>query len=319
MTDSLLGVTILVVLALAGAWLSTRALRGENPWIRWIGSALSILLTVLFAALALFGAIGTVRLFGTHRVAVPEVRAGDGPEVIARGEHIARALCAGCHSEDGDLPMTGGGNLSAESGLPLGDIYAPNLTPGGDIGDWSDADLFRSIRTGVDDDGRATAMTAVLGPQALSDDDTLAVIAYLRQSPALEHETPPFRPTVLMALLAGFGFVPTSVPAAVSEVQAPSPGATLEYGAYVAAFMDCKGCHGEKFDGNVAPPFPAGPNLKAAFAGWSEDEFISEVREHAAAPEEGEGMPWKELSQLDELELRALYVYMHDQLIKEAE
>ncbi|HSR21880.1 MAG TPA: c-type cytochrome [Anaerolineales bacterium] len=319
MTDSLLGVAVLVVLALAGGWLSMRAVRGSRPWIRWIGGALSILLTVLLAALALFGAIGTVRLFRTHQVAVPDVKAGGGPEVIARGEHIAQVLCASCHSEDGDLPMSGGGNLSAETGMPLGDIYGPNLTPGGDIRDWTDADLFRVIRTGVDDEGRGTAMAAVLGPQALSDDDTLAVIAYLRQSPALEYETPPFRPTVLMALLAGFGFVPTSAPDAVSEVLAPSPGVTLEYGAYVAAFMDCGGCHGEKFDGNVAPPAPAGPNLKAAFAGWTEDEFISEVREHAAAPEEGEIMPWKALSQLDELEIRALYAYMRDQLIKPAE
>lgn len=311
MTDIIIGLIVIAVLALLAGWLTRRAWRSPRLWVRWVGGLLAGLLTLLLIAVLVLGVIGWQHMFAPQHVSMSDVKAGGTPEQVKRGEHLATVLCVDCHSENGQLPLAGGENLSADAGIPLGNIYAPNLTPGSDIKDWTDADLFRAIRTGVDDEGRVTAMASVAGPRLLSDEDTLAVIAYLRQSPAVEHETPAFRPSLLMALLSGAGLVPANTPAAVTPVTAPPAGATAEYGEYVAAYMDCRTCHGAKLDGKVAPPFPAGPNLQADFYAWSKDQFVNEVQAHAASVKPHEVMPWKDIAQLDSVELEALYLYLH--------
>jgi mono/diheme cytochrome c family protein len=311
MSNSVIGALMLAIVTIMLAWAARRVWRSRNLWARWLGGVFVALGTLIFAALTIFAALGINKLFRRNTVSVPEVTVSGTPEQIARGDHLATVICAGCHSENDTLPLSGGGSLSEDAGMPLGDIYAPNLTPATDIKDWSDADLFRVIRTGVDDEGRATAMTAVIGAQALSDEDTLALIAYMRQAPAVEHETPEFKPSVLMAILSGAGMVPMKIPSSVTPLTAPARGPTVEYGQYVTAFMDCRSCHGQKLDGKVAPPYPPGPNLQADFFGWSKDEFVNEVRNQAAAIKPGEVMPWTDVSNLDDLELEALYLYMH--------
>lgn len=242
---------------------------------------------------------------------MPEVAVAGTPDQIARGEHLAGVLCSSCHSLNGDLPLSGGENLSEDAGLPLGDIYAPNLTPATDIKDWSDSDLFRTIRTGVDDEGRATAMTAVVGTHALSDEDTLAIIAYLRQSPAVENVTPEFKPTILMALFAGAGLISMDMPAAVTVTSAPLKAATADYGEYVLAYLDCKSCHGKNLDGVVPPPSPTAPDIRNYMSHWSKDDFINVIHAYAASAQPSDTMPWKNLSRMDDVELEALYLYLH--------
>jgi mono/diheme cytochrome c family protein len=307
----IVGLIVLVLLAVLFGWLTGKAWRARGAWTKWLGAFLAGLFTLIFALLSVLGALGTYKIFRSNKVSVPQVTVAGTPEQIARGEHIAQVLCAGCHSLNGDLPLSGGKNLSADAGLPLGDIYAPNLTPATDIKDWLDSDLFRTIRTGVDDQGRATAMTAVVGVHALSDEDTLAVIAYLRQSPAVVNETPEFKPSIVMALVAGAGLIPMDVPATVSAVSVPPKAATVEYGKYVLTYMDCTSCHGENFDGAVAPPYPAGPDIRNYFSRWSKDDFFNVVHAFAASAQPSDVMPWRDISRLDEVEREALYLYLH--------
>jgi mono/diheme cytochrome c family protein len=312
MTSSIIGTIVLAVVAIVFGWLASRAWRARGAAARWLGGIFASLFTLILVALTVVGALGTYKLFRSNIVSVPDVTVSGTPAQVARGEHLAVVLCSGCHSLTDDLPLTGGKNLSEDAGMPLGDIFAPNITPAGDIKDMNDTQLFRLLRTGVSEEGRATAMAAVTGPQALSDEDTLAVIAYLRQSPALENETPVFNPTVLMALLAGAGLVKVDPPSAVTSISAPEKAATVAYGEYVVAYMDCKSCHGQKLDGNVPPPVPPGPNLQADFLGWSKEQFLTEISNHLAATKPGEIMPWKDVSRLDDVELEALYLYLHD-------
>jgi len=316
MTSSVIGLIVLAVVTVLFGWLASRAWRAHGVGAKWLGGIFASLFTLIFAALAILGAVGTYKLFRSNSVSVPDVTASGAPEQVARGEHLAEVLCAGCHSLSGNLPLSGGKNLSADAGMPLGDIYAPNITPAGDIKDMDDSQLFRLLRTGVSEEGRATAMAAVTGPQALSDEDALAVIAYLRHSPAVENETPGYKPTVLMALLAGAGMVKLDPPSAVTSISAPQKAASVSYGEYIVAYMDCRSCHGQKFDGNVPPPFPPGPNLQADFLGWSKEQFLTEISNHLAAPKPGEVMPWKDVSRLDDVELEALYLYLHETVSK---
>lgn len=311
MFATIIGLLLLVLLTLILGALTRKAWRASRAWVKWVGTVLAGLFTIVFALLAIVGAIGTYKLYRVNNVALPQVTVDSSPEQLVRGEHLAEVLCASCHSLNGDLPLSGGKNLSEDAGLPLGDIYAPNITPTGNIKDMSDTELFLLLRTGVNEEGRATAMTAVLGPRALSDEDAAAVIAFLRQSAPVQGETPKFKPSILMALLAGAGLIPLNVPTMVTMVSAPPKDANPEYGQYVMALMDCQSCHGVNLDGNVPPPYPPAPDIRPILSALSYEQFFDLVQANASAAQAGQVMPWKFIARLDEVELKALYLYLH--------
>ena len=310
MFGTIVGLLVFVLVTVLFGWLTRKAWGAKRAWVKWPGEALAGLFTLLFALLTVVGVMGTYKLFAPRSVPVPTVTVAGTPEQIARGEYLAGVLCASCHSADDELPLSGGGNLAEETGLPLGDLYAPNITPAGIIGRLSDGELFRLLRTGVNEKGRATTMTALMGARSLSDEDTLAVMAYLRSAPPVAGETPEFNPTILTALFAGAGLIPFNVPATVDVVTAPPKAATVAYGKYVRAFMDCSGCHGPKLDGNVPPPNPPAPDIRGYASDLSKGVFFNVVREHAAGAEPDEIMPWRFLARLDDVELEALYLYL---------
>jgi len=312
MFATIIGLLFLILLTVILGAVTRKAWRAGRPWIKWSGALLAGLFTFVFAVLTVLGAIGTYKLFRAYNVALPHVAIDGTPEQIARGEHLADVLCATCHSLSGELPLSGGKNLSEDAGLPLGDIYASNITPAGDIKDMSDAELFRLLRTGVNEEGRATTMTAIVGVRALDDEDVSALIAFMRQSTPVERETPEFKPSILMALFAGAGLIPLDVPAAVNPVAAPPKAANSDYGQYVLAFMDCQSCHGVNLDGNVPPPYPPAPDIRPVLSTLSFEQFFDLIQANASAAQLGEVMPWKFIARLDEVELEALYQYLHE-------
>ena len=71
-----------------------------------------------------------------------------GAETIKRGEYLARAAdCAACHTLASGKPYAGGLPFH----LPMGTIYATNITPDKEtgIGNWSDAEFVRAMHSGV--------------------------------------------------------------------------------------------------------------------------------------------------------------------------
>ncbi len=315
MSGIIQGLVVLALLVVLFGWLASRAWRARRGWIKWPGVILAGLLALVFILLTATGAYGTYKLFRKYTVSVPTMTAAGTPDQVQRGQHIAQILCVGCHSLNGDLPLSGGKNLSADAGLPLGDIYSANLTPGADIKNWTDTDIFRAIRTGIDDQGRATAMVGVAAPHTLSDEDTLAVIAFLRQSPAVANTIPAYKPSVLTAVLTGAGLIP-SPQLNVTAQSAPAKAASAEYGKYVLGFMDCTSCHGQKLDGNAAPPNPAGPDIRHYLSTWTKDDFFNVVHAFASSSQPSDVMPWKDISRLDDVELEALYLYLHQATVK---
>jgi mono/diheme cytochrome c family protein len=83
--------------------------------------------------------------------------------------------CADCH----------GRTLSGAPAVEPGAPPAPNLTPGGQLSGWTEADFLRAMRIGVTPDGRtlSTAMPWELTGQ-LSDEELGALFAYLQSLPA---------------------------------------------------------------------------------------------------------------------------------------
>ena len=124
----------------------------------------------------------------------PEVKAPSTPEAVARGKYLVEHVtgCTGCRSpiddsKPGDVPVEGkrgvGRDFGEWKGAPFR-LRAPNLTPDKETGiaDVPDGVLLRAIREGIGRDGRALfpQMPYMTYAKTISDDDGLAIIAYLR-------------------------------------------------------------------------------------------------------------------------------------------
>src|SRR5690349_21444503 len=87
---------------------------------------------------------------------VTEVTVARTPDQVTRGAYLVGTFggCVGCHSSNltANPPVLDGSHLAELA--DLGDFNAPNLTPAGPIKDWSDGQLIRAIREGIDADGR---------------------------------------------------------------------------------------------------------------------------------------------------------------------
>ena len=97
------------------------------------------------------------------------------------GEYLA-LVCSACHGQN----LSGGPAQGGDPNAPL----APNITPGGAVGRWTDGEFFDTIRTGVTPSGRQ--LDSEFMPwktfRNMTDDELMAVWLYLQSLPALEFE-----------------------------------------------------------------------------------------------------------------------------------
>lgn len=307
----IISLIIVVALALLFTWLAVRASHARRAVIKWPGVVVSGLLAVLCAAVASVGALGYYKLDVAHGCPAPDIQVNAAPEMLTRGEHLAN-LCASCHSTTTKLPLDGG-KESFISGI--GTLYAPNLTPGGPLKDWSDGQIIRAIRQGVDKDGHALLIMPAEYFHHLSDDDVRSLVAYLRAQPAVNRQTPANEMNLIGTALVGAGLFPTTAQEPItSPVVAPTRAPTSEYGRYLVKISGCQTCHGTKLTGGTPGGFvPAGPNLPALISHWSADQFVTTLRTgvnpsgHSVSSE----MPWRELSAAyGDDELTAIYQYL---------
>ncbi|RPJ38595.1 MAG: cytochrome c, partial [Chloroflexi bacterium] len=237
------------------------------------------------------------------------------PENIARGERLAH-LCADCHSTAGAPPLDGSKDNFVEGGPPVGVLYATNLTPGGPLKEWTDGEIMRAIREGVNKDGRPLMIMPSQAFKELSDQDTEAIVAYLRSQPAVNRDLPERDLNAVAAVFLGAGMFPTSAqPPVTIPVTGPAQG-TPEYGRYLVSATGCKDCHGPDLAGLAASPDgnPGAPNLTVTVPSWQEAEFIAIFREgvNPSGRRIGDGMPWKSYgAAFTDEELRDMYNYLH--------
>ncbi|HTJ63136.1 MAG TPA: cytochrome c [Alphaproteobacteria bacterium] len=143
---------------------------------------------------AVFAAMGVGLLAGPAfaQDAAPAAAASSAPEdpLVAKGKYLATiGDCISCHTRPGGEEFAGGLPLKT----PFGTVYTPNLTQDKDtgIGGWTEEQLVRAMREGVDDDGDHlypvfpfTAYTKV------TDEDAKAIYAYLKTIKPVSY-TPP--------------------------------------------------------------------------------------------------------------------------------
>lgn len=245
--------------------------------------------------------------------AVPAFAASTDSEAIERGRQLAIAGCS-CHGNLGG-PLSGGTEPLFDS-LPLGTLWAPNLTPGGVLARYSDAELARATREGIDPTGRPLAIMPSHLFRTMADRDLAAIIGFLRSQPGVERDVPARRLGLLPYLLVGTRVVPTSVqPAVTGPISGPLPAAEPGYGLYVARMLSCVECHGENLSGGTPRSFgpPAGPDLLIVAHRNSFETFAHAVRNGVGSdgrPLNPRVMPWPGYSVLGDEELQAIYEFL---------
>ena len=119
---------------------------------------------------------------------VGRVVAPSSEDRVAYGAYLAGPLarCMDCHTEHHDRaaaePGTGGKAFYGPWGVSVSANITPDETDG--IGDWTDAEAERAIRTGVARDGHKLFPPMPFASYAgISADDMAALLAYLRSLP----------------------------------------------------------------------------------------------------------------------------------------
>lgn len=312
MLGNLIAWFILVLVTLGFAWLTRRAWGSASRVLKWVGVVLAGLVTLILALATATSAWGLYQLYIPRGGPITALKVEGTPAQIARGEHLASSLCASCHTTNGKLPLSGGRDIAEDSPLPLGHIYSINLTPAGPLKDWSDGEILRVLREGVDRTGRPLAAMSSNGVRYLSEEDKLAVIAYLRSQPAVVNETPdpPDQLNLLTATMLGAGMI-TLRPPLTGPVSAPSKAATPEYGKYIVTYQDCDVCHGEDLNGGTSPIAPPGPSLRVV-KGWTLEQFMTTLRtgKDPTGHVLSDVMPWTYFGRMDDEELGAIYAYL---------
>lgn len=321
MIGNLLLLSFVIVLLLLCSWLTWRAVRAQRLWVKIAGGLGAGLLTLLLAAIVFMGGKGIAVTYFPNAPAAPDLKVAGTPAQIARGKYLVNLSCIGCHSAVGAdgmpseaHPLSGGWDIAAAEGFGfMGGMVTENLTPGGKLAGYSDGELFRVLRHSVSQEGYKLGFMDFLPYKELSDDDTQAIIAYLRTLPPVETSVATGdKLNFIGAIFMGSGLFPPKLMGA-EAVQAPPAGITADYGKYVATFGECRGCHGPDLTGTPESAMsPAVPNPRLLVSTLTQAQFVTMLR--SGVKPDGvtfpETMPWQNAAKMTDDDLAALYVYL---------
>src|SRR5512133_2234908 len=117
------GILILIALIAVFGFLTFRAWKAKNRWLKWVGVTLAGLLTILPTLLLVLALVGYGKLNARFNNPVENIQVARTPAQIARGKQLANA-CASCHSP-GNQPPLSGSNMTKFDFPPMGTLYAP--------------------------------------------------------------------------------------------------------------------------------------------------------------------------------------------------
>ena len=286
--------------------------------LKWIGIVLGGLVGLLVLAVIILFIMGGSKAGTVYNVPQETITGPTDAETMAHGEVLANVSgCTSCHIQ----------NLSGETFFDdgmMGTMAAPNLTSGqGGIGShYTDADWERAIRHGVRPDGTGLLIMPSQHFAHYSDEDVVALIAYLKSVPPVDHELParalgPMARTLLV--LGAFQLAPEMIDQTAAHIASAPTGVTAERGHYLTQIGGCAECHGEGLVGRAPEEAeqgpPAGPNLtpNGDLAAWSEADFIQALRTGMTPAGDNLDpmeMPWPSYSRLSDEDLTAIFLYL---------
>lgn len=253
------------------------------------------------------------------------------PDVIARGEYLARAgNCMACHTSQGGPAYAGGRAMET----PFGVLYTPNLTPHDEtgIGRWTAAEFWRAMHNGRSRDGRLL-YPAFPYPNYTSTtrEDSDAIFHYLRSLPSVERAVPqhalrfPFNTQAALAVWRALYFRPRTF------VVQPDKSAEWNRGAYlIQSLGHCAACHaprnawgatqaGDALQGGIIPVenwyAPALNSVReAGLAEWPVDEAVSLLKAGVSPRASVSGpmaeVVYRSLQHLSDEDLKAMVTYL---------
>lgn len=240
-----------------------------RPLLTWMTMILGGLAGLVVIAAAAFFGLSQLTIDKVHRRDAKVTHVVSTPELVARGRHLSITRgCSDCH--DANLQ----GQLWWEEKW-VGRQFTANLTRRAQT--YSDADFDRAIRGGIDNRGHALWDMPSAMYANLSDEDTAAVIAYIRSLPVggKDHPKKHF----------GLGWrweiirdaEPYSSARYVDERKVPvDAGPDTAAGRYIA-MTACSECHGGELAGQTSPEGKRTPDLIVA-ASYSDVEFTTLMR-----------------------------------------
>ena len=172
----------------------------------WLAAVFAIVAACLFLAIGWFlyetPAIGflppdQVAAGATGSIPTPDVAGlpAEQAAMIRRGQYLFTvASCALCHTNDGS------GGLKVVGGVDgdVGTIFTPNISSDRDagLGQWSDAEIARAIRSGVARDGRPLYWQGMPWDHFSNwdEEDIRSIVAYLRLMSPIAEKVPANRP-----------------------------------------------------------------------------------------------------------------------------
>ena len=300
-----------IVIAALLAWFGVRAWRSQNRLLKWAGAGSAFFLAVVASVTIVLTSAGILKL-SARTAATPNLTVARTTSQIQRGQAIANGFCGACHSRTGTL--TGGLDIGKDLSVPVGSFVSSNLTAAGQLAHWSDGEIFRAIRNGVDAKGHWLIMMSYTNAGKLSDGDIQSIIAYIRSLPAAGQATPepPDQLSPLGLVLLGAGLLPSGKPVLNGAIKAPPKSPSAQYGEYILSYQDCRECHGSKLTGGVQGQLaPIGPGLSLV-KDWTLEDFISTLRTgmDPSGHQLGKEMPWQPIGKMDNEELTAMYEYL---------
>lgn len=300
-----------------------------RKFLKWTGIILLFIIAGLFITIML-------RQNRTFAAPYPNIKATTDSQVIARGKAIVfgPAHCANCHAPAAMEEKVNRGEEVALSGgyvfeLPIGKIYARNLTPDATgIGTMTDAEFARALRYGVNKDGKA--LFDFMPFHNTSDEDLTAIISYLRSQAPVRNVVPEKKLNLLGKAVNAFLIEPVGPDGDVAG--SVKRDTTIAYGQYLAANVaNCRGCHtnrdlmtgafiGEEYAGGLKMETQTDsvtysittPNLTphetGRIKGWTQQQFLQRFRSGKLIAESH--MPWGPFSRMDDVELIAIYKFL---------
>lgn len=287
-------------------------------WLRRAGLGLAGLAAAAAIAVAAGGLLADERM--NRRIMVPQqpvLALRTDAQAVDRGRYLfASRGCVDCHGADG----AGRTFLDQPDGLK---VAGPNITPGpgSAVAGYRMLDWLRTLRHGVKPDGRPVLIMPSEDYNRLTDDDLVAVVAYVRQLPPQPGGAAVVNLPLPVRVLYGFGMIPDAASKIDHTLPPPSPvpeGVTPEHGAYVAGM--CIGCHGARLTGGKVPggppDWPAAADLTGGDAGamarYPDAAALLAMFRSGHRPDGTpvKVMPFESLREMKEADVQALHLYL---------
>lgn len=304
--------------------------------LKIVGIILAVIILII-AGMATYIHFASAKKY--QSVEIPELTVDTSTTLVERGFKLVEAGCVNCHrSDEGILEGKWFEDIAAEN--DFGRIYTSNITkhPEAGIGNYTDGELYRLLRTGVKKDGSLTS-TVMPKWNLCSDEDIHAIIAFLKSDHKMvapsKKTHPTYKPTFLAKALNRFIFRP--LPYAEKYPETPKMENNAAHGKYIVeATAMCYVCHSEDITAvNLEEPTKTPGYLDGGFSfmakdytvvapsllldgqsnmsSWSEADFVKAVK-FGVRPNDQPAylFPMHPYPHLDSIEVQAIYSYLKD-------